>query len=325
MAVRGRSEVFQQRARQSRIVQGHDAKSITRLIVEPAFAETEFVVTNLLGRSGTGQAAIDAHLSRIGILAVPALLCRHSRFGNIRHDSCRIATIDSKRKWQGLADPCGGRILEVDIAVDTRLHPLAAKLLEPRIDELARLAETVITGVAKRKHGKIHLVQTRRGVGGKCFPEKLGIVRHFTFAVSRGDDDDPLHGTETVHRDIIQRSHHRPHALRTRCGGDIHRQRLGIAGLGAEENIQQAGRRLWGGGGNRSLHTYGGAGMEPGQKTGKPCALITIEGRVFGNIRYLHHAALWLDAVARSGMARTAKSSSKPGRRPILSMFFRFC
>ena len=49
LAFRSRPEVFQQRADQFRIVQGHDTKSVTRLIVQAAFAEIEFIVANFLG------------------------------------------------------------------------------------------------------------------------------------------------------------------------------------------------------------------------------------------------------------------------------------
>lgn len=179
-----------------------------------------------------------------------------------------IATIDGEGEWQGLADPVGGDIFEIDIAIDTRLHPFAAKLLEAGIDELARLAEAIVTGVAKRKHGKVHLIQPGCGLVGKCLPEKLGIVRHFTFAVGGGDDNDALHDAQTIHGNIVQGRHHRLHALGTGGVGYIHRQRLGIAGLGAEENVQHAGRRLGSGSGNRCVHTHCCAGMKPGQEAG---------------------------------------------------------
>ena len=88
-------------------------------------------------------------------------------------------------------------VLVVDVAVDARQHPLRSELLETHVEQLARLTEAVVAGVAEREHAERHALQPRRRVRGQSLPEQLGVVGHLALAVGGGDDQHVLRDRRT--------------------------------------------------------------------------------------------------------------------------------
>ena len=60
------------------------------------------------------------------------------------------------------ADPVGGRLGEIEIAIDALDHALAAERREPLVERLADGAELHISRVAERQHAELDAVEARR-------------------------------------------------------------------------------------------------------------------------------------------------------------------
>ncbi len=304
------TEPTEDRAYEFGVVDRHHVQRVARFVFETGIGERELVVPDLLGRVLPGQQHVRRQHRRIGILAGPLRLrpggCRRCRGGGsaVAHDA-----LDGRDERQRLRDPRRGELLELDVAVHPRHDALRTELLEPHVDELARLAEPVVTGVAESEHREVHAVETRGALGRQCLPEQFGVVGHLALAVGGRDDQDLGQTGEPVEVHVVESAHDGREALGAGRDRGVLGDGFGIAGLRAVEHVQSGCRA--GGPGIVGGTTGEQAGLHPGDEAGEPRPLIGGERGVEGNERAGGgHAETPIVKVRTFGTALRANSSS---------------
>ena len=110
-------------------------------------------------------------------------------------------------------------------------------------------------------------------------PEELCIVRHFTFTIGGGDQQDIIHLGKIFSLDFVERRDLGIDAIGLHQRAEILGQPFGVARLGAVKNV---GRQRSGRGRRRGLQPLHHLGVQTGIEPRQPGLLIIREGRIFG-------------------------------------------
>ncbi len=130
----------------------------------------------------------------------------------------------------------GGRRLVVEVAFDPLGDPRRPQRGEAFVEQPTGFAELRVGAVAQRQHGVAHALEARRIVGHQRRMEIDGALRRIALAPGAGDHQQVLRAGDLRGRGIRHVQHARGEAqlagrLARRLG-----QRLGIAGLGGEQD-----------------------------------------------------------------------------------------
>ena len=141
-----------------------------------------------------------------------------------------------------VTDPLGGRLAEVEVAIDALDHALAAERSEPLVDCLADGAEFHIGGVAERQHAELDAVEPRRAIAHQRGVGRHGACRRVAFAPGRGDDDQTFRRWQCCEIEIGEVDQGRLQSVLARQLGKIAGELFRITGFGGVENGQRLGR-----------------------------------------------------------------------------------
>ena len=145
------TEPVQQRVDQRRVVDRHHPEGVAGRVVDAAVAQVELVVPDLLRAAGAREHPVGDQPRSVRVTPGPALSGRpgRRRRGDRRRRQRRPGRAGSlgRQVLDHVVQPGGGRVLEVDVAVDPRHHPHRPQLLQPGVDQPAGLTEALVAAV----------------------------------------------------------------------------------------------------------------------------------------------------------------------------------
>ena len=234
----------QHRVHQRGIVVRHHTQRIAGLVSDARTLQRDFQVPGVRRRTAAGQ----PHF--LGDVRLEGPRPRRSLGGTRKIDvDDRGAGFGLDRRrgqlFQRAVDPARGRGLVIQVALDAVGDPCATQRRQPFVEAAAGLAELRIGAVAQAQHGVAHRVEAGRVVGEQSVVEIDGALRRVALAPGAGDHQQVL-GRRGLRRGHVGHVHHLGGKAQTRGGlAGLRRQRLGVAGFGAEQDRQRhlAGRR----------------------------------------------------------------------------------
>ena len=241
------------RTDQFRIVDREDGQSIAGGVGDAGVRQIELVVVDLLRAALGGEPAGRGERGGERVLPVPLRLRRlvggsGGRTGGAGGHAagCTGGGVGDDRGDCG-ADPFGGLVLEVDVAVDPGGEPLGPELFQSDVEVLTGLAEIVVAGVTETEHGEGEVLQARHLGGVELLPEHPGVVGHLALTVGGGDDEHVARpGGQGTDTGGVEFGDVGAEAGRPQPGGELVGEFGGVAGLRAEEHVdgQCGGRAL---------------------------------------------------------------------------------
>ena len=167
-----------------------------------------------------------------------------------------------------VTNPLGGRLAEVEVAIDPLNHALAAERSEPLVDCLADGAEFHIGSVAECQHAELDAVEPRRAIAHHRGVGRHGTCRRVAFAPGRGDDDQTFRRWQCCEIEIGEVDQGRLQSVLARQLGKIAGELFRITGFGGVENGQRLGRPSF-----RRRLRRGPGSFQPSQEAREPSPL----------------------------------------------------
>ena len=242
--VAGQSRGGQHRVHQRGIVARHEPERIAWLIVDPGALERQLDVPGVRGRAAAGEpdALGDLRLERPRPAPGGDLRRRAGEIDVDHRARLRLAELRLQRA-QRAVDPGGSRRLVVQVALDPLGDPRRPQRGEAFVEQPAGLAEPGVGAIAQRQHGVAHAIEARRIVGHQRGVEIDRALRRIALAPGAGDHQQVLRAGHLRRRGIRHVEH--PRRKAQLAGGLARRirQRLGVAGLGPEQNGERRAPR----------------------------------------------------------------------------------
>ena len=231
----------------------------------------------------------------------------------------RLAKLRLQRA-QRRVDPGGGRCFVIQVALDPPGHPRRTQRCETVVEHAAGLAELRVGAIAQCQYRIAHAVEARRIVGHQRGVKVDRALRRVALAPGAGDHQQVLRACHLRRRGVRHVEHPcgEPELAGrlSRCIG----QRLGVAGVGPEQDGERRPTRRRGGGGRLWCVRR----LVAGEEAGEPGSLLGFGARddavqrddLLGRERRgLRQHGVLLRATARCpGRRRAAAAVPPPGR-----------
>ncbi len=161
------------------------------------------------------------HLGGDGLAADLGLVgLRRAAAGEIhRHDVA--GGLGRGQRLEGALDPLGGRLVEIEVAIDPIEHPLGPELGQPGVEALPDGAELGIRGVAEGQDAELHAVEARGALAHQLAIGPHRPSRRLALAPGRRDDDEALLAAEGGDVEIGEVDRLRLEAVLARELGDV--------------------------------------------------------------------------------------------------------